>query len=531
MSGSAIGGYYGPRIMVDDAELLRRYANARSEEAFTELVERHLSLVYHAAYRRTGQAQLAEDATQYVFIALARNAAALSRHAVLTGWLYTTTRFAASRILRVERRRQLREQEAYAMQNVLSPPDVDWDRIRPALDGVMDQLSEHDRTAVLLRYFEGRTFTDVGLVLELTEEAARKRVERSVEKLRVLLGRRGIASTSAALAVMLSNQAGLAAPAGLAATVTGAAMAAGGSALASTILSLAGIMSTTKAVFIASGVVALLALGTAGYEWRAQRQLDRSISGETRQIDSLSKHLRTLTERAEVEEETAAGLQKEIEDQRTAAGSRQWDAEAEGRKFMAAHPEARALVESESRNFVIAHYGPFLRSLGLPQDQIGRIEDALVKVGTLVLDSPGGTLDLSTGDRPKSVDEMKSQIREAMGDSIYRQFVPYEKDFEQHALQYFQADRVASDSYLSGVPMTAEQTSQLRQIIIANSATGQSGPVSVAATDWEGVLKQSENVLAPAQMASLQVLASNQAYQAALTLARQASSPIQGSSP
>ncbi len=264
--------------MVDDAELLRRYAQDHSEPAFTELVERHLSLVYHAAFRRIGQAQLAEDATQYVFIALARNAAALARHAVLTGWLYTTTRFAANRILRVERRRQRREQEAYAMQTALSPPDPDWNRLRPALDGVMDQLSDRDRAAVLLRYFEGRSFADVGRVLELTEEAARKRVERGVEKLRSLLVRRGLTSTSTALAVMLSSQAGLAAPAGLASTVAGTALAAGGGVLSSTVLGILGIVSTTKTTLLVAGVIALLSLGTAGYEWRSERRAEASIA-------------------------------------------------------------------------------------------------------------------------------------------------------------------------------------------------------------------------------------------------------------
>ena len=72
--------------MIDDAELLRRYAEEGSEAAFAQLVNRHLNLVYRAALRRTnGDAHRAADVSQVVFTALARDAAALRRHALLAG--------------------------------------------------------------------------------------------------------------------------------------------------------------------------------------------------------------------------------------------------------------------------------------------------------------------------------------------------------------------------------------------------------------------------------------------------------------
>src|SRR5215510_10082259 len=101
--------------MLNDAELLRQYATTGSEEAFTELVSRHLSLVYSAALRQVqGDAHLAEDVGQTVFIDLSRKAAALARHPVLSGWLYVSTRMAAAKALRAQTRRQKWEKTACA---------------------------------------------------------------------------------------------------------------------------------------------------------------------------------------------------------------------------------------------------------------------------------------------------------------------------------------------------------------------------------------------------------------------------------
>src|SRR2546430_2304208 len=100
--------------MLDDAQLLRRYVDEKSNAAFAELVARHVDLVYSAALRQVGGGtHRAEDVAQVVFITLARKAPALTQHPVLTGWLYTTTHFAATKALRTEWRRRAREQEAH----------------------------------------------------------------------------------------------------------------------------------------------------------------------------------------------------------------------------------------------------------------------------------------------------------------------------------------------------------------------------------------------------------------------------------
>lgn len=261
--------------MIDDAALLRRYAQDRDEEAFAELVRRHLPFVYATALRLVGgDAHLAQDVAQTVFTDLARKAAALAGRPVLTSWLYTSTRYAAAKAVRAARRRQTREEEAQLMQELTrdTVTDSDWQRLRPAIDEALQALNERDREAVLLRFFENQPFPEVGRRLAVSDDAARLRVERALGKMRGVLMRHGVSSTTAALAVALANQPAVALPAGLAASVTGAALAgvaSAGSAVAA--MSLLNFMSTTKFVAGTASLVALLAVGTAIYEARVAR--------------------------------------------------------------------------------------------------------------------------------------------------------------------------------------------------------------------------------------------------------------------
>lgn len=198
--------------MLSDGELLRRYAEEGSQPAFTELVQRHGNLVYRAALRRVGgNAHTADDVTQKVFADLARKAPGLVRHANVAGWLYQGTRFAAGDAVRAERRRGVREAEARKMNEETAAAPVVWTRFEPWLDETMDHLPEQDRSAILLHYFEGRTFPEIGGLLAISADAARMRVNRGLERLRVLLGKRGITSTAAALSEALLTQSATAA--------------------------------------------------------------------------------------------------------------------------------------------------------------------------------------------------------------------------------------------------------------------------------------------------------------------------------
>jgi RNA polymerase sigma factor (sigma-70 family) len=334
--------------MPEDTELLHRYVADRSEAAFAELVRRHINLVYSVALRRVnGQAHLAEDVTQSVFTDLARKARALGGHTVVPAWLFTSARYAAAQVMRTERRRQLREQEAHTMHELRGDESspADWDRLRPVLDDVLDQLDAREREAVLLRFYEGQPFAEVGAALHLTDDAARMRVDRALDKLRGLLAKRGVASTAAALAVALANQAGVAAPAGLAANVTGAALtgatAAGGAAGLGALL---GFMSTTKITIGVVSALAVAAIGTAIYEAAAAKASEQALAGALRQQSALQAKLRDTesrlvaeTRRAQAADEDNATLLTIVDGLRT---------NHEARTAAAAAPITQDLVEA-----------------------------------------------------------------------------------------------------------------------------------------------------------------------------------------
>ncbi len=252
--------------MNDDATLLRRYAEEGSEVAFTELVRRHVDLVYGAALRRTGDPHRAADVAQQVFTTLAHEARKLARHAVLAAWLHTATRNAALNLMISEQRRQVRESEALALEAATGGPNPDWDRLRPLLDAAIDELPETHRAAVILRFLERRPFAEIGAALQVSEDAARMRTERALDKLRTALARRGVTSTAAALGIIVSSQPLLSAPTGLAATLASQSLALAGTGIGAT--TLASLM-TTKIITL-TAVSALVAFGAGAYVGRNQ---------------------------------------------------------------------------------------------------------------------------------------------------------------------------------------------------------------------------------------------------------------------
>ena len=203
--------------MNDDLTLLREYAASNSEAAFAALVNRHVNLVYSVALRCVRDPHLAEEITQAVFIILARKADKISPSTVLPGWLCRTARYTSAEAQRNQRRRRQREHEAH-MQTIsdTEPESETWTHIAPLLDGAMDQLGQKDHDALVLRFFENKNFAEVGAALGASEDAAKMRVNRALEKLRKFFTKRGVSSTTEIIAGAISANSVQAAPVGLA---------------------------------------------------------------------------------------------------------------------------------------------------------------------------------------------------------------------------------------------------------------------------------------------------------------------------
>jgi RNA polymerase sigma factor (sigma-70 family) len=229
---------------LEDMELLRQYTDNNSEDAFATLTARHISKIYSVALRHTRNPHQAEEITQAVFVILIRKARGLRKNSVLSSWLYQTARWTSVTYLRTEIRRAKREKEAH-MQTLLDQSEpAPWDQISPLLDSAIASLSGKDRTAIVLRFFDGKSMKEVGEALATNEDAAKKRVNRAVEKLRHFFTRRGLVWPAAGLTAAISANAVQAASPQLASSVVTLA-----AAQAASVSTLALASATLKALF------------------------------------------------------------------------------------------------------------------------------------------------------------------------------------------------------------------------------------------------------------------------------------------
>lgn len=299
--------------MTDEAEQLRAYLKSGSEEIFAGIVRRYLPLVYASALRRVGgDVHRAEDVTQLAFVALARNAHALSRHPDLTGWLFTTTRFIAAKTLRSEYRRRSREQEAAVIDEIIpSSHSLEISQqLHVLLDDAVAELKAVDRRVLLLRFHRGFRLAEIGAQLGATENAVQKRLDRALDQLKEKLSGRGVTSTAAALALALETQTALAVPAGLAAASTSAALVYG--------VGTAGLFGVSNTIMLSKlqiGLIAAVAVaGSAGLVWQHTEvsQLNQEIA---RQTVDFKQELQVTSARASAAEADVSALLKAIQNE------------------------------------------------------------------------------------------------------------------------------------------------------------------------------------------------------------------------
>jgi RNA polymerase sigma factor (sigma-70 family) len=188
---------------------LREYAQTRSPSAFQRLVTAHVDAVYSQCLRQLRDPAAAEDVTQQVFITLAQKAAKIPAGVILDGWLFTTARYCSNTYQRAAARRRSAESKAATMRNELvdaSPARNDFSsQAEPILDDALADLNPRDRDALLLRFFQGQTLREVGASLGVSEDAAKQRVSRAVEKLRNYFARRGVTAPATTIAAFLTS--------------------------------------------------------------------------------------------------------------------------------------------------------------------------------------------------------------------------------------------------------------------------------------------------------------------------------------
>jgi RNA polymerase sigma factor (sigma-70 family) len=491
--------------MTDDSELLRLYAAEGSEDAFRELVNRRIALVYGSALRQLGDPSRARDVVQLVFTDLARKAPSLCRRPVLASWLYTSTHYAVANLRRQERRQRIRDHEAHLMQETNSDGagDADWERLRPELDRELHALDRRDRDAVLLRFFESKSFADVGQALSMSEEAARKRVERALDRLHGRLARRGITSTAVALSAALVSQAAMAAPSGLAATVTRTAIV--HSAVAgATGTGLLNLMTTSKTALAAAALLAAMAVGSAVHENSRERSASAELAALQSESDAASLQLKARESAVSDAEQDVASLEKRARTAKAAKvaaagkveGGPSQAARLRGDAFMERHPEVRTALVALSDANTHAKYSALYASLGLTSDQIRRMEELLRSSFGFGRSGQGGVVSLvPPGDL--SYSDQQSQLKELLGDAGYDQYVAYSATVP--------ARGVASD--LAGLLMAGDSlltSGQAQQMvgILAASADAKDRHQF----DWPSVYANAQGILSPSQLQMLQAI-------------------------
>lgn len=502
--------------MIDDAELLRQYATERSDAAFAELVRRHVDLVYSVALRKVGgDAHAAQDVAQAVFIALARQAASLRQRETFVGWIYLTTHHQAAQWVRADRRRQVREHEAHTMNEIFNTPDIDWPKLRPVLDDAMQELTEPDREAVLLRYFERRAFAEIGRALHVTEDAARMRVDRALEKLRTLLARRGVSSTAVALATALGSQVA-AAPAGLATAISGAVAAS----------AMTGAVATTVGTFMTSaniitGTLALAAIGAATFFSSAANHRTAELAASEQERVALQARLDGVENRLAQTARQSSALQDQLNALQATAKSAPVAAKEIKMDVMPATAEPAQILEEREQKVstetrqreierTLADYDSLFRKLGLSAAQVDQFKALL----TAKLRRQGDLAEYARaqGTRPVDPDvraldsqadaEFVAHIRATFGDATYEALQHFNDTGAMREL----TGQLTTALATTATPLSPAQADQLVEIL-ANNSRAPDGRVSgdPHALNFEAAFAQvqAQALLSPPQLAAL----------------------------
>lgn len=516
--------------MQSDSDLLLRYVNDGSQEAFAELVRRHIDFIYSSALRRVGMdAHLAKDVTQDVFTEFARKSSSLLNRPALEGWLYTTCRFKAVDVVRRIRRGRERESLFMNANQVANATEPEWEQLRPVIDDALDSLNRADRQILVLRYLRNKSFAELGRTLELTEDAARMRSTRALDRLRVMLAKRGIKSSAEALGLILTNQAIGAAPIGLAAQVaTGAlSLANVSSPAASTVFHAT---NTVKiATSIATLALLLVSVSVAIHEFRAHQRAARQFAEEQVKTTATNARLHDLSHQLEAAVQDESKLRARIDamvsavERAKAKRAGVADIAATSRDFVDKNPKALALVVGHDIAHNAQKYAPLFSSLGLSPEKQTQVLKLLAQRSDLGLtwfsapDANSPTAVIAVNADPLSPEEISAQLKNLLGDTGYQAY----QDFNRAGAAQTLAQQLAGSLYATASPITAVQGNQLAQVLAQSSNDYQNGKGvwSSAQINWDTALSNAQTLLTPPQMDALRAVIQTSSYEQAINAA------------
>lgn len=491
--------------MNDELELLRHYAKSGSQQAFSELVRLKLDLVYSAALRQVaGDVHRAEDVAQEVFATLARKARSLEGHPHLTGWLFLTTRYAAQQIVRTEARRRAREMEASRMieMDQTDTAEADWERIRPLLDRTLEQLKVQDRSALLLRFFERKTYGEMATQLRVSDDSARMRVERALERARLALARLGVRSTAGALAALLTDHAVAAAPAGLASRLTLASSAIGTGAATESAASVhfLSLMTSSKASLSLMSALAVVVAGGAAYE---KVLADHSAA---RAEAAANAYHRLSPEGATAPAKTPGSRLPQTSSPETEPrrGSSPLPSTSRSQNDplqespLAHNPQYRTLALAKYQAALASAYGPFTRTAGLTSEQTAAVQKLLFD--TYAQKSASDDRFLLSQSDPNELFKtaaFSAALSQIIGPTGAAQFNDYVRS--RGARQ--SVDYLAGNSLFAGAALDSGQVDALSRIVADASGSYRTGSDwNAADVDWDRVLQQASGVINSTQL-------------------------------
>jgi hypothetical protein len=400
----------------------------------------------------------------------------------------------------------------------------------------MHELDDRDRHAVLLRYFQNKTLNEVGAVLNLTENAARMCVDRALDKLRGKLVRRGITTTTAALAVAVAANAVQAAPAGFAATISAGAIA--GSAVHASTFIIATktiAMTTLQKTIVAAALAAAVGTGIYAVHQGAQlrgriRSLEEQQAPLTAQIGQLEQERSRASNQLAVLQEENARLKSgsnttELLKLRGQVGTLRQRAAAQsnppasGLDKMMSDPAMKEYIRQAQKEKIKSMYADLFKELKLTPEQSEQFLQVMCDIATKSMDRM--RMGASDSSAVTGLEDLGSQLRVLLGDEGLARFKEYSDEIPARTTV------TLLNGQLGDIPLSDEQGARLLQVVKAEpvdltrgitgapdkaflgSQTDIDNFLQQVAQSNQRILQQAGSFLTPDQLAALNTLLAN----------------------